>query len=249
MYSTKIIQNNLRASSKLAQQKSMQEKFSKTKIKLNFGSSSNLISATENLTGKSGLSKRAGFFINNLLKNGVGQNTSNFINYSGKALLTPLMILTAAQFTNEKKSSVKCQMAIEPLEALTVFSSVAGASLLVNKELDKQAKKGTLGNFMDKRLGNFFDVVKNPAGKQNLIQLKILSTIGLTFLAIPITSLIVNWILPKIIKKVHPNAPSRRGHSMYSHRFSSVYASNLNPGFGKLTAHNIRDRRQYDQSH
>jgi len=149
------------------------------------------------------LLKRAGLFFkktyNSVLEKEIGQTASNLINYTGKAIISPLMIFTIAPFTNEKKDSIRNSAVLHPIQAVLAFASSLGASVITNKILDHQAKKGTLGNFIDPELGNFFNPAKTN-GKNNLAKLKNISTFFLTIIAIPFAGILLNKILPKIIK-------------------------------------------------
>ncbi len=199
------------------------------KKQISFGSAGNFIS-------KSGLLKRTGFFIrralDRILAKGVDQNFANAINYGGKALISPLIILGASAFTDEKKDSIKYSMLMQPLQAGLAFVSSLGLSLLAGKALDKAATKGTLGNFIDPTLGAFF---KNPA---HLKQLKSITTTALTAFVIPVTSAILFWSLPKLMKKIDRTKPSEMVHSeLYAQRLNekTIFCQGLKPAFGMLT--------------
>jgi hypothetical protein len=175
-----------------------------------------------------GLLKRAGSFFkktyNNILEKEIGQNSSNLINYVGKAVISPLMIFTIAPFTDEKKDSIRYSALLHPIQAILAFTTAIGTSLAANKILDHQAKKGTLGNFIDPELGNFFNpAIKN--GSKNLSKLKNISALVLTVAAIPVTGIILNKILPKMIKSTKELPPQETASG-------SAYAKKLRPEFG-----------------
>ena len=137
---------------------------------------------------------------NSVLEKEIGHNSSNLINYSGKAIISPLMVFAIAPFTDEKKDAIRNSAILHPVQAFFSFVTAITTSFAAGKVLDHQAKKGTLGNFVDNELGNFF----NPAmknGSKNLSKLKGLFALFLTVLTIPLAGIVLNEILPKIIKK------------------------------------------------
>ncbi len=110
--------------------------------------------------------------------------------------------------TDEKKESIKCSAVLHPIQAGIAFFSTMGASIVANKTLDRYAKKGTLGNFIDPELGKFFNpAIKN--GLKNLGKLKNISTIVLTAASIPITGILLNKMLPKLRRNVKKNKLSK----------------------------------------
>lgn len=198
---------------------------------VSFGSAGNFIA-------RSGLFKKAGFFIRKtldaVLQKGVDQNFANAINYGGKALISPLMILAVAPFTDEKNESIKYSMLMQPLQAGLAFATSLGLSIITNNAMAKAAKKGTLGNFIHPSLGPFF---KNEAYFK---QFKSISTAVMTALVIPITSAILFWSLPKLMKKFSPDKeePSTMPHSgIYAQRLNDrkLFCEKLRPEFGMLT--------------
>lgn len=140
----------------------------------------------------------------NFLNKEIGHNISNTINYGGKALLSPVMIMAAAPFTEEKRETVWYSAIINPIQAGFALLTSVTASFAANNAIDHYAKKGTLFSSLEPKLGDFFNPAKEY-GKQNLGKLKNISTIGLTLLTIPVTGLALNWLLPKIIKDPSEN--------------------------------------------
>jgi hypothetical protein len=127
----------------------------------------------------------------------------NIANYGSKVLISPLMILLIAPFTKDWKKdktreSIKCSALLHPIQAAVTFLFATAASFTANKLTDKYAQKGVLGSFIDPELGKFFDPVKNP---HNLAKLKNINTIILTLAMIPIVSVALDWIIPKILRK------------------------------------------------
>jgi len=166
------------------------------------------ISHTVKLNTSPCLANKAGTFFkktySSALNKEMGQNTSNLINYAGKALISPLMIFAIAPFTDEKKESIKNSALLHPIQAVLSFVTAIGSSIAVNKVLDSRAKKGILLKTIDPELGKFFDS-NTLKGKQNLAKLKNISTLGLTVAAVPISGLILNAVLPYVIKSTRVN--------------------------------------------
>jgi hypothetical protein len=174
--------------------------------------------------------KRVGLFLQKkyeqVLNKEISPNLSNTINYGGKALLSPLMIMAAAPFTDEKKETVWYSAIINPIQAGFALITSIASSFAANKFFDKHAEKGELFKAIDPELAHFFDTVKNPQGKQNLGKLKNISTIGISLLTIPVTGLVLNWLLPKIIKDPHE-------HHNKEKFINTVYAKQLSPDLRK----------------
>jgi|GEM_PF-4852824 len=210
--------------------------------KLGFGS----VGTAEKLVKKSGLAKRAGSFVKKVFKRilvrplrnlesrkDINQNFANAINYGGKSLISPLMILAAAPFTDEEDKSIKYSMLMQPLQAGLAFASSLGLSILANKSLKKFAEKGTLGKAIDPRLGEFF---KNEA---HFKQFKSYTTAAMTMIAIPFTSALLVWSLPKIMKKINHDTPDKIVHrNMYAEDINATktFAGSIRPEFGLLTS-------------
>jgi len=158
------------------------------------------------------LTKAGAFFKKtyfNALNKEMGQNTSNFINYAGKALISPLIIFAIAPFTDENKESLKNAALLHPIQAVLSFFTAIGSSFAVNKILDIRAKKGILLKTIDPELGEFFNS-NTLKGKQNLAKLKNISTLGLTVAAVPISGMILNAVLPYIIKNTRINGLNKK---------------------------------------
>lgn len=141
---------------------------------------------------KSGvLRKMPDFFIdgfNSILKNGMGQTASNIINYTGKALLPPLMILAGSQFSDTDEEAIGYSMLMPPVKAGLSLVTAVFTSFIANRFVEKAGKKGMFGAFF-----------KQP---DNLKELKNMSTLGMTFMALPLASKILGWALPKMMKKI-----------------------------------------------
>ncbi len=186
---------------------------------------------------KSAFFERAGFFIKNVLtkvkEKGVDQNIANAINYGSKALISPLMILSVSPFTDEEEDSIKYSMVMQPIQAGLAFASSLLLSILANRAFDKAAKKGTLGNRIDPTLGKFF---QNP---EHLKQFKSMSTAVMTALVIPLTTAILLWSLPKIMKTLGKDEPpsSMVYSGLYAQPLNeaSLFSRKLRPEFGMLT--------------
>jgi len=169
---------------------------------------------------------KAGMFFkktyHSVLKKEIGQNTSNLINYAGKAIISPLMIFAIAPFTNENKESIKHSALLHPIQAVLSFATAMGSSIIANNILDNKAKKGTLGNFIDPELGKFFNSA-TKIGKENLSKLKNISTLFLTVVAIPITGILLNTILPKLIQNHETKKNNKTGNKLNNENRSKNY--------------------------
>lgn len=143
-------------------------------------------------------------------------------NFGSKIILSPLMILLIAPFTkewknNKDKKTIKCSAILHPVQAALTLAFATVTSLVTNKITDYYAQKGTLGNFIDPKLGDFFNPVKNS---KNLSKLKNINTIMLTLAMIPIASVTLDKILPKILEKCnkHPNSQCDDMDDVYTAR-------------------------------
>lgn len=215
-----------------------EDKFSQPRLKhkkqISFGSIKNTVT-------KPGFLGKTGFFIKKVLdktlQNGVSQNFANAINYGGKAIISPLMILAASPFTDEKEDSVKYSMLMQPVQAGLAFASSLGLSILANRAFDKAAKRGNLGKFIDPALGKFF---QNEA---YLRQFKGVSTAVMTAVVIPVTSVILFWSLPRIMKKLDKDEPaSAMPHkNSYAQKLSEqkLFSAKIRPEFGMLTQNRL----------
>lgn len=182
------------------------------------------------------LQKSKGFFINyldNVLKNekGVGQLASNVINYAGKAILEPAMILVGSTFTHEDKDNVKSNMMIPPVLAGITLGLSSMFGFIANNFIGTAAKTGKLGEFFTR--------------EANIKELKSHSHLAMTFLAIPVAAKLLNWALPKLKGydaedyKEKP-IPETIYSNLYATRLSDrdnmkVFAESLKPNFGNLT--------------
>lgn len=177
-----------------------------------------------------GLLERAGLFLQKkyekVLNKEISPNLPNIINYGGKAIFSPLMIMAAVPFTEEKKETVWYSAIINPIQAGFALITSVASSFAANKFFDKHAEKGELFKAIDPELSHFFDTVKNSQGKQNLGKFKNIATIGLSLLTIPLTGLVLNRLLPKIIKDPSEHHPEEKFAD-------TVYAKQLSPNFGK----------------
>lgn len=205
-----------------------QRKKSPQKKQVNFGSSS-----------KSGLLKQsADFFIDGLDKiigreKGIGQFGSNVINYAGKALLPPLMILAGSHFTDEKDESIKSQMLVPPLDAAITFGLAGVFGFVANKIVGKAAELGKFGDFYKQA--------------DHLRELKSMSTLGMTLLAIPIAAKILSWSFPKVKSEIDGiEVPGKLYSDLYAAKFDknsdyAIFAQSLRPEFGSLTGGDRKD--------
>ncbi|OGI00567.1 MAG: hypothetical protein A2Y25_07680 [Candidatus Melainabacteria bacterium GWF2_37_15] len=169
--------------------------------------------------------KVTGFFIDNIdkiLKKGINQTSSNIINYAGRALFPPLMILAGSKFTHEDEDSIKYSMLLSPLNACFSLITTLGVTLIGNKFVDKAAKRGFLGEFF-----------RNNA--QHLSELKNISALSMTFLAIPVTAKLLSWSLPKVMRKIDDDIPIPQNLNF------NIYAQNLKPQFRHLTGENRKN--------
>ncbi len=166
-----------------------------------FGSSAAKLGKT---VSKPDFIKSAGLFFRKktaaLLNKGIDQTGSNVINYGSKAIITPMIILGAGRAIKEKKESIKASALMNSIQGVLTLASATIISAATNKGLNKAAKKGKLGNFIDPELGKFFNPI-TETGKKHLSKLKSIATIGITIAAIPVTSELLNRILPKLINK------------------------------------------------
>ena len=126
---------------------------------------------------------------------GIGQIQADFIKAIGKATLSPLFILMNP-FVKTDKISRKYSAILQPIEAMLAFGCSTIVNLTAGLLMDVLAKQG--------RLGHFFDPAKNPVGGANLSYFKDRTFVIITILAIPITSSIINYLAPKIIRKIYP---------------------------------------------
>ncbi len=179
---------------------------------------------------KSGLIKKgADFFVNgldNLLKkpDTVGQFASNVINYGGKLILAPLMIFAGSKLTDEDNDSIKSSMLLEPVDAVISFGMATAFGLAANKIIGKAAELGKLGEFYTK--------------KAHIKELKNISTLAMTALAIPVSAKLLSWALPKIKTRVVGVEIDGKLHAdMYATKLNhyGVFAESLRPMFGTLT--------------
>ena len=125
----------------------------------------------------------------------MGQIESDLIKASGKALLSPLFILNNP-FINQEKKSRKYSAALQPIEAVLAFVCSAVINLSAGFIISKLARKNSLGYFLNP--------VKNPVGMQNLKIFKDRFFVILTLITIPLTSSLINYFSPAIIKKIFP---------------------------------------------
>jgi len=182
------------------------------------------------LSLKSGLAKKSADFLVNevdsLLKKpeGLGQFSSNVINYGGKALIAPLMILAGSKYTDENKNSIKTSMLLEPVSAGITFMMATSFGFVANKVIGKMAELGKFGEFYTK--------------KAHIKELKNISTIAMTALSIPVAAKLISWALPNVKSKIAGKEMSQNLNAdMYSAKLDrySVFAETLRPKFGNLT--------------
>jgi hypothetical protein len=130
-----------------------------------------------------------------------GQIHSDFIKASGKAALSPLVIINNPLASKDKKSR-KYSALMQPVEAAIAFTMSTVTNLGAGRVIDNIAKKG--------KLGDFYNISNKPLSlkqitSQRLEMFKNVTFFGLALAVIPITSSIINYLVPKILNKPTEN--------------------------------------------
>lgn len=166
---------------------------------------------------------------NGFLKKGTSPYALDAANFGSKILISPLMILLIGPFTKEWKNhkdrdAIKASAILHPIQAGLTLAFATVTSLIANKITDYYARKGTLGNAIDPQLGDFFNPAKNP---KNLSKLKNINTVIFTLAMIPVATLVLDKLLPKILKcDKHEDSDCKD--------MDNVYTARLKFGGGKL---------------
>lgn len=120
----------------------------------------------------------------------MGQIQSDFFKAMGKAVITPIFILKNPFIQNDKNGRNLTAL-MQPIEATLCFMFSTSINLLANKIIEPMAKNNYFGEY--------FNPLKNKEAF-NIFQNRMFFLV--TFLSIPLLSLVLNRLLPNIVNSL-----------------------------------------------
>lgn len=133
-----------------------------------------------------------------------GELETILFNGAGKAFLAPLVI-AFNPLSKEKKTDKTYMAWKQPISAAVNLGTQLLIYFKVNKNLEKMAAKGSLGELYSLKA---LDKVILEQNKKRLNLLKGRSSLALGLITMPIACAIVNWLYPKAMNIISPSKNS-----------------------------------------